>query len=162
MMACCHRLGLTWSTDTTFPTSLNQYDSGLRTLTCSIPQRKAQTSSAPTAYPTLVAGQALPRLPPTRERLSKHDAWEPGTETQQPVQRRPAQHGRHVQEAARALRDCELQSKGSGAHSSSALGANGGLALWLALRCLCSPGLGLLPLNSLLSLGCQPEPISSM
>ena len=26
---------LTWSTDTTFPTSLNQYDSGLSTFTCS-------------------------------------------------------------------------------------------------------------------------------
>ena len=113
MTACSHRWGLTWSTDTTFPTSLNQYDSGLRTFTCSSTQWKAQVSSTPTAYATLAAGKALPRLPQRRERLSKHDTWEPWTETQHLVQHHPAQHGRHAQEAAKALRDCELQGSGS-------------------------------------------------
>ena len=45
MTACSHGWGLTWSTDTTLPTSLNQYDSGLRTFTCSITQEEARISS---------------------------------------------------------------------------------------------------------------------
>ena len=110
MMACSYKGGLTWSTETTLPTSLNQYDSGLRTFTCSITQQMAQTSSAPTAYATLVACQALPRLPQRRERLSRHATWEPWTETQQPLQHCLAQRGRHAREAAKAPRDCEWQS----------------------------------------------------
>ena len=34
-----HQGQLTWSTDTTFPTSLNQYDSGLSTFTCKTYER---------------------------------------------------------------------------------------------------------------------------
>ena len=79
MMACSQSWGLTWSTDTTFPTSLNQYDSGLRTFTCSATEWKAQISSTPAARTTLLAGEPLPRLPQRRTRLPQHVTWEPQT-----------------------------------------------------------------------------------